>query len=404
MNFFLYKNSTYSLLINIIEKFSIYIVLIILSKAFGANIHGKLILAINLSNIFFIFAELGVSNYVLRETAKGKALLNHILSSAFLIRIYFLPLILIVSFFYAIFIIDDQMSKIIFLIISLSNIFNFLSHPLVSYFRGIENFLVVFKIYFVDKFFLVSLIFLQAIFFNNILSIVSVFVISSILRLFISYIYFKNNASFSFLNLGIKKYFKNFYLLALIICLETLAFRGEFFYLSFFNIDTLQIGYYSYAYSIFLIPTLFSNSVVQILFPHFSKNGVYNFYKILLLITVFTFISSILIYIFADLILSLLFNYNNFSIDYLIKLLPFMLFYNLNYFFQYLLISSNKDKTVCLILILHILIMSITCVYILVIYEIMYLPFAVGGSHILTCILLYICYYRASKHPNLNER
>ena len=81
-----------------------------------------------------------------------------------------------------------------------------------------------------------------------------------------------------------------------------------------------------------------------------------------------------------------------------------MLFYNLNYFFQYLLISSNKDKTVCLILILHILIMSITCVYILVIYEIMYLPFAVGGSHILTCILLYICYYRASKHPNLNER
>lgn len=393
------KNTFYAFIERFFDAFVGFLSIILISNQLGAEGIGVYSFIFSFSSIFFLFSELGLNNYIIKNFANNK-LDFEFLSMILKIRIFSFFIIFIV-FFVIVFLLFKEF-LLYFIIISLFHLFRDFRNFFNSINKSQNEGSLLLLGNFSERLLYITLI--LVLFYFNKLSLYNLFFIS-FLTVFLQFLffYFKYDLKINLFKGMIFKKIKE-------IIYSGLPFL--FFSISIFLLHYLDqivlfffegaevLGWYSVGYKLIKVFTMFPVIILSFGFTSFLKNKNLNFRK-----DIFDFLCKILVIIGFSLLFFLLF-FSPFIINYLFdfnspetitnfRILSFsLIFIFLTQVQIYYLSSMSEEKFISKIFIYSI--------FINLILNIILIPlFSLYGAAISTIISYILMFFLLNKKSKL---
>jgi O-antigen/teichoic acid export membrane protein len=269
------KNAGFVGVSRVITSLLGFILLIYIARYFGEAAFGEYNFAISFSTLFIIFADLGISQFIIRELARNKGLTARYLTNVSIIRI----ILSFLAFGFIAITINlmgySNGSLVVVYLFGLYIIINSFTQTVMSIFQAFEKMEYSAFILILQKILLIILTFLVFYLHYGILELAYAHIISELVGIFIGIFIILIKIEKPKLEIDIS--------LCKLLIVSSIPFGlNDLFGMIFFKIDTVmlsyfksnvEVGIYNAAYNPLLtLSILISNTIVSAIYPVMSRN------------------------------------------------------------------------------------------------------------------------------------
>ena len=349
------KNSIFTVFEQIISVGINFLIFILIARYWGVQNLGKYNVGLTLVGLISIITNFGISTIMSREISKSRKKIKLYLGSALGIKFLIsFPLLLIFSYFYTHFFINDLSTiKLIFLIVINSTFLSAINYVGVA-FHSIHKSQIFFNIVLKHKFILLitTIVLIKynygifdflftSIFTSMILFLFSIQKIKSIIPDFT--ILFRNKFN--------KVYILTSLPLVLAAFSEFINLRIDMLYIGFM-LNEKAVGHYSASFNIILGFFLIPLALTKVYYPNFidylktdRSNAFSLLKKYILYYSIYSILIGLVLFLFSDILIKLIYGEEFKQSIKILKCLSIcLLFLNLNRLFNYTLIALEEDK------------------------------------------------------------
>ncbi len=324
------KNIIYLFLSEFISRFINFLALIIVMRKLSIDEFGEINFTLSVISFFLLFSNFGLDVYGIRETSKRQSNSGGLISDIISLKIILSILFFTIYLFYTFFLVKGQdkllMSLYSFIIIlSPANIY--------WYYQGKDKIRHIFVARIIESILYLLLVYLFLSISTNKLYIPLAVVICQITSYAYYYIKYENKFRFSYKFESLKMIFNETKYIGL----------STFLILIYYNFDIILLGYlksnevvgvYSAAVKIFLMCVIPLNLILSAFFPELSKMFKGNsetwkpvYFRFVKIMMVLSFTISLFVYLFADILISIVYGNKYLASVYPLKIYSLTIFF-----------------------------------------------------------------------------
>jgi O-antigen/teichoic acid export membrane protein len=349
------KNSIFTVLEQFLNVGINFLIFILIARYWGVQNLGKFNIGLTLVGLISVITNFGISTIMSREISKSRKKTRLYLGSALGIKFLIsFPLLLIFSYFYTCFFINDLSTiKLIFLIAINSTFLSGINYVGVAL-HSIHESQIFLDIVLKHKFILLLITIVLIKYNYSIIEFLFISICISIIIFLFSIQKIKSIIP-DFRILYKSKFIKVYILISLPLVAaafsEFINLRIDMLYIGFM-LNEKSVGYYSAAFNIVLGSSLIPLALTKVYYPNFinylkrNPSKAFNLLsKYILFYSIYSFLISLAFFLFSDILIKLIYGEEfKQSIKILKYLSICLLFLNLNRLFNYTLIALKEDK------------------------------------------------------------